>query len=175
MVTPLTRPPGPRPEQFATGPCSAPSWAVDPHSAPGFFPQIRSDFSGWCIPSLLHQDSKAWERRRERKPERLRRGSVIPVTNNWGSCSGTGKRRGSDGAVREQQSLILVVISPSDVKPVLADEARIWPSAQPPLVIGEGAPEHSDCQQNCSQSGSTVCSRLFFFLPLTRISYFSFR
>lgn len=36
VVRTLTRPPGPRPEQFVSGPCSAPSRAEDPHSAPGF-------------------------------------------------------------------------------------------------------------------------------------------
>lgn len=56
--------------------------------------------------------------------------------------------------MEEQQNLSLVVISLREVKPILAS----------PLVTGDGAPEHSDCQQNCSQSGF---SRLFCFLPLS--------
>lgn len=56
--------------------------------------------------------------------------------------------------MEEQQKLSLVVISLREVKPILAS----------PLVTGDGAPEHSDCQQNCSQSGF---SRLFCFLPLS--------
>lgn len=69
--------------------------------------------------------------------------------------------------VEKQQNFRLVVISLPEVKPILADEAGIWPSAQSPFVTGEGAPEHSDCQQNCSQSGFPVGSRLFCFLPLS--------
>lgn len=169
VVTTLTRPPGLRPEQFVTGPCSAPSWAADPHCAPGF-----SINKIWFL-RLVYSQPPAPRFQGLGMPTRKETRSVIPVTNNCGSYSATGKWLGSEGGVQEQQSLILVVISLSDVKPVLADEARIWPSAQPPFVIGEGAPEHSDCQQNCSQSGFTVCSRLFFFLPLSQISYFSLR
>lgn len=66
----------------------------------------------------------------------------------------------------EKQNFRLFFSPLREVKPILADEAGIWPSAQSPFVTGEGAPEHSDCQQNGSQSGFTVCSRLFCFLPL---------